>query len=183
MEDAILKELIGRLRQSDESAFKSIFQHFQQSIFNFLLYKLKDEALAEDVLQEVFLRVWKNREKLNLEKSFKSYVYTIANNLSLNALRDRSSAAQKSIEIPRSDNHPESPERIFLNAELEEVLASAIESLTEKNRVTFMMSRYENLTYREIAERLDISIKTVETRMVEALKHIRWCIKKYKENR
>src|SRR5688572_21392367 len=82
-----LRELVMRVKQSDETAFKSIFLIFQEAIYRFLLYKTKDADVAEDLLQEVFFKLWKVRDTLQENQSIKNYLYTIADNMVLNHIR------------------------------------------------------------------------------------------------
>src|SRR6478752_7618417 len=82
-----LNDVVKRLKASDPDAFKTVFNIWQGAIFNFLLFKTKDAARAEDLLQEVFLRLWNARTRLNENQSVRNYLYTIADNLLLNEIR------------------------------------------------------------------------------------------------
>jgi RNA polymerase sigma-70 factor (family 1) len=167
-------ELINRLKASDHDAFKTVFNIWQRNIFNFLLFKTKDAAQAEDLLQEVFLRLWNARTRLNENQSLKNYLYTIADNLVLNEIRHNKVVARH-----RSDTqvsiftNTENPEFLMEEREWKKRLEDALASLPEKPRIVFLMSRFEDFSYQEIADRLSISIKTVESHMVKALKHMR----------
>ena len=142
MKEETLRGLIGRIKLSDRSAFKELFDHFQEGIYHFLVYKTGDQNLAEDILQETFLKVWKNREDLNEENSIKSYLYTMANNAALNYYRH-----QKVVYAHRAhykvENEDRSPEKVLESEEFRQVLLSTIEKLPEKTRIAFMMSRFE----------------------------------------
>ncbi len=175
-----LHRLAKLIKQSDEPAFKALFDEMQQSLFNFILFLTKDTTVSEDLLQEVFLKLWNKRKELDPEKSIRSYLYTIANNLALNHIRDHTLKISKHQSIDTESIERSSPQAIFENTELSKAIAQAISSLSEKNRVTFMMSRYEGYSYKEIAERLDVSVKTIETRMTQALKELRIQLANYK---
>lgn len=172
--DNYLHELTNKIKASDQGAFEVIFNLYHESIFNFLLFKVKDDVAAEDLLQEVFFKLWKIRESLDENKSLKNYLYTIADNLSLNHIRhlkvvDRYRAGYRSNMFSDVD----SPNFILEEKESLKSLMQAIEDLPEKPRMVFMMSRFEDATYQEIADRLSVSIKTVEEHMSKALKILR----------
>lgn len=169
-----LKDLIQRLKQSDSAAFKSVFDLFYPSTFRFLQFKLNDDDLAKDIIQDVFIKIWENRSQLEAERSFKSYLYKIANNRALKHFRHEKvvrkyEQAQKAQPQP----HADSPETLLEHQELAERLQKAIRQLPEKPRTVYLMSRVEKLSYKEIAERLNISVKTVETHIGNSLKALR----------
>ena len=169
-----LNELVKRLKASDQDAFKTVFDLWQEAIFNFLIFKTRDQARAEDLLQEAFLRLWNSRARLNENQSLKNYLYTIADNLVLNEIRhDKVVARHKAETKAPIFTNTVNPEFILEEKEWKDQLEGAIASLPEKPRIVFLMSRLEDLSYQEIADRLSISIKTVETHMVKALKHLR----------
>jgi RNA polymerase sigma-70 factor (ECF subfamily) len=168
-----LKNLARQIKLSNADAFKVVFELFQEGIFNFAHYKLGDVAAAEDIVQEVFIKLWENRHHLQEDRSLKSYLYTIANNLALNYIRHSKVAMkfqQAQIEESSSD---ESPQTELEKKEFHDKLLECVAALPEKPRLVFMMSRMEDLSYQEIAERLDISVKTVESHIGHALKTLR----------
>ncbi|MEJ1238375.1 RNA polymerase sigma-70 factor [Chryseolinea sp. T2] len=169
-----LNDLVKRLKASDPDAFKTVFCMWQEAIFNFLLYKTRDTARAEDLLQEAFLKLWNARTSLNENQSVKNYLYAIADNLVLNEIRHDKVVARHQADLDKVlFTNTENPEFILEEKEWKEKLEGAIASLPEKPRIIFLMSRLEDLSYQEIADRLSISIKTVESHMVKALKHMR----------
>jgi RNA polymerase sigma-70 factor (family 1) len=169
-----LQNLVKKLKASDHDAFKMIFDRFQQHIFHFLYFKTKDEALAEDMLQEVFLKCWNARHNLDETRSLRNYLYTIADNLVLNHIRhgkvmERHRDESQASETSNLDN----PQFILEEKEWHVRLRKAIDDLPEKPRIVFLMSRMEDLSYQEIADRLTLSVKTVESHMTKALKILR----------
>ena len=165
--------LARKIKRSDSKAFKSAFDLLQAKLFAFLHYKLGDTAVAEDIVQEVFIKLWENRHQLKEELSLKSYLFTIANNLALNHIRHNKIVLkfqqEQKIELQVGDSvHNE-----IAKNELYESLLKAVAELPEKSRVVFMLSRFDDLSYKEIAGNLDISIKTVESHMGKALKLLR----------
>src|SRR6478752_7908956 len=124
-----LNDVVKRLKASDPDAFKTVFNTWQRNIFNFLLFKTKDAAQAEDLLQEVFLRLWNARTRLNENQSLKNYLYTIADNLVLNEIRHNKVVARHKSNTPMTlFTNTENPEFIMeereWRARLEDTLAS-----------------------------------------------------------
>lgn len=152
--------------------FKDVFDRFYRPVKNFLYYKLGDVALAEDLVQEVFLKAWEKRDSIRLE-TVKSLLYTIATNLANNHYS--SAHARFEFELKENTDHStrENPQYLLENSEFKTRLEKALAALPEKQRAVFLMSRMDDLTYIEIAERLEISVKAVEKRMHEALSFLR----------
>lgn len=174
MKDTGLRHLVTRIKASDHGAFEAVFNQYHDTIYRFLLYKTKDSQTAEDLLQEVFFRLWKTRSNLDENQSLKNYLYTISDHIVLNHIRhSRVVLRHQQQEAGRIFSASESPHFILEEKEWAKALAKAIESLPEKTREIFLMSRMEDLTYQEIAARLSLSIKTVEGHMVKALRTLR----------
>jgi len=152
--------------------FKDVFDRFYRPVKNFLYYKLGDVSLAEDIVQEVFLKAWEKRDSIRLE-TVKSLLYTIATNLANNHYN--SARARFEFELKENLDHTtqENPQYLLENTEFKTRLEKALAALPEKQRTVFLMSRMDELTYTEIAERLEISVKAVEKRMHEALGFLR----------
>ncbi len=168
-----IKSLARRIKRSDCHAFKTLFEWYQQAIFNFLYYKLGNIQAAEDVLQEVFVKVWENRVQLKEFCSIKSYLFTIANNLALNFIRHHKVVLKYQMEQNNKSPEEESPYTAFEIKELRENLMQAVTNLPDHQRIVFMLSRFEELSHKEISERLNISVKTVESHIGKALKLLR----------
>ena len=167
-----------RIKRSDSAAFKSVFELYQEGLFNFLNYKLGETAVAEDIMQEVFVKLWENRHSLKEDLSLKSYLYTIANNLALNHIRHNKVVLQFQQEETQQERDYSTPQDHLEESEFHANLLGAIEKLPEQNRIVFMMSRFEEFSYKEIAERLGISVKTVESHIGKALKTLRKSLQK-----
>ncbi|MEZ4828162.1 MAG: RNA polymerase sigma-70 factor [Bacteroidia bacterium] len=155
----------------EQEVFQSLFDKYYEAIRNFLYYKSGEITLAEDLTQEAFLILWKKRESINPEKA-KSYLYTIANNLFLNEIKHQK-VVLRFQQQPVSNVFWESPQFSMEEEEFKLRLEKAIGDLPEKNRSVFLMNRVEKLTYKEIADRLGLSIKAVEKRMHKALTELR----------
>ncbi|MBN1999867.1 RNA polymerase sigma-70 factor [candidate division KSB1 bacterium] len=155
-------ELIRALRESDLQAFRAVYDQYYESLYRFAFSRLRSPDSARDVLQDVFLRLWQQRHRLNPEKSMKAYLFQIAYHRIVDRLREISKIKTDKAEhtINKSiDSHID--------------MQQAIEKLPEKMKITFIMNRYYGFKYREIAEMLKISEKTVEKRMSKALKKLR----------
>jgi len=174
MKETDFRTLAIRIKASDQAAFEILFNSFQEVIFNFLLFKTRDPYVAEDLLQETFLKVWKNRSTLDETRSLKNYLYTIADNLTHNHFRHAKVVADHRGQVEsKMFTTSNNPQFILEEKEWHLALVAAIEDLPEKTRIVFLMSRMEDLTYEEIADRLSLSIKTVESHMTKALKLLR----------
>ena len=156
---------------SEQQLFKQLFDQYYEAIRNFLFYKSGDLTLSEDLTQEAFLILWKKRSNINPDKA-KSYLYTIANNLFLNEIKHQK-VVFKFQQQPVSNTFKETPQFQMEEEEFKDRLMNAINDLPEKNRVVFLMNRIEKLTYKEIADRLDLSVKEVKKRMHKALIELR----------
>lgn len=156
---------------SDRQAFQRLFDEYYDSIKNYLFYKSGNIEQAEDLTQEAFLILWEKRQALKPEKA-KSFLYTIATNLFLNQVKHQK-VVLKFQRQPFSSTSNETPQFLMEETEFHQQLEDAISRLPEKARVVFLMNRIDKLTYREIAERLGLSEKTIEKRMTKALKELR----------
>ncbi|MEM1120380.1 MAG: sigma-70 family RNA polymerase sigma factor [Bacteroidota bacterium] len=154
-----------------EKTFRTIFQEQATALRNFLYYKTGNLPQAEDVLQDAFGKLWENCAKIIPTKA-KSFLFTTANNLLLNQI-----AHQKVVLKFQSRTAPKTsrvdPQFLLEEKEFHQKLAAAIGALPEKQRVVFLMNRIDKKKYREIADILDISVKTVEKRMHQALTTLR----------
>ncbi len=167
------RHLVRRIKRSDTEAFRELFEIYQRDIFNFLHFKLGNIEAAEDLLQDVFIKIWERRRQLRENTSIKSFLFTIARHAALNYLRHNRIVLKFQVEQRIRVSEEESEYQEFERNEIEQVLMNALTKLPEKSRLPFMMSRFEQLTYHEIAERLNISVKTVESHMGRALKLLR----------
>lgn len=143
------------------------------------LYKiLRDATLAEDIVQEVFMKVWEMRETLKMEDAIQSYLYRSCYNSALNFLKQQ----KKNTDLDTLENPlpgSETAERQLNLEETEAEIQKAIDALPPKTKLVFSLSRFEELSYKEIAEHLDISVKSVEKHMGIALQRLRESLKDY----
>ncbi|WP_449440375.1 RNA polymerase sigma-70 factor [Pedobacter steynii] len=162
------------LHQYDDKAFEQMFKAHYKELHSYANIMLRDQDIAEEIVQSMFLKFWEKRELLNVQTSIKAYLYKCVYNDSLNYLKHQKVKTKyQDFTIHNMNNHHEAASsRVELN-ELEFKLQEALNELPEHCRTIFQMSRFEELKYREIAEQLDLSIKTVENQMGKALKILR----------
>ncbi|QDH80290.1 RNA polymerase sigma-70 factor [Echinicola soli] len=157
----------------DEELFETTFKSHFQALYAYACMLVKDEDEAAEIVQTVFLKVWEKRETISITSSLKAYLYQMVYRDSMNHLRHQK-VKQKHHDITlrqSSDGGLQMDEGH--DHELMDALRKALHVLPEKCRKVFLLSRYESLKYHEIADRLGISVKTVETHMGKALKHLR----------
>lgn len=174
-------QLAERIRLGDEQAFELLFRKYYVRLCGFANKFLNDPDKVKDIVQEVFTRIWEGREDIDPEDSLKSYIFKIAQNLSLNKLR-KSKVETKYIEVYKLvyiENYELSAHESLLAKELEDNIENAIEKLPAECRKVFRLSRVDGLKYKEIAGQLNISEKTVEAQMTKALKVIRIELREY----
>lgn len=140
---------------------------------------MPDQNIAEDLAQEVFFDLWRKRDKLNIKTSLKAYLRRAAVNKTLNYIRDKKINFEEEDKIPDLDNEQTSVIQKMSADELQVKITAAIDSLPERCRIIFSLSRYEEMTYKEIAQKLDISIKTVENQISKALSILRVALGDY----
>lgn len=158
----------------DDHAFEQLFKTHYKALHAYANTMLRDEDMAEEIVQQMFLKFWEKRELLGVQSSIKAYLYKCVHNDTLNYLKHqkiKTKYQDYASYSMNSENEPAS-HKVELT-ELETRLQEALNELPEHCRTIFQMSRFEELKYREIADQLNISIKTVENQMGKALKILR----------
>jgi RNA polymerase sigma-70 factor (ECF subfamily) len=167
------------LQQVDETRFiELLFKHYYASLCRTVNRIVHDTDAAEDLVQDVFMKVWNNRQTLEINHSIKSYLYRSAINSALNYLeKNKKQVSMEEVSFTEpSNNHTED----LLNAaEVQQRVNEATEALPPACKTIFILSRHENMSYKEIADTLQISPKTVENQMGKALKHFREYLNAY----
>jgi len=169
----LVTELIKGSKGS-KKAFLMLYEKYHAPLYRHALKFVKSSALAEDVVQDTFLKVWENRQTLRADLSFVGYINTVSRNQVLNTLKRASheTVLKKGI-LYAADRSRNSTEDAFLDAEYEKMVNKAIEQLPSQRRLVFRMCRLEGKTYDEVAQKLGISKNTVKEHMVSALKSLR----------
>ncbi len=159
------QELIGNIKNSCSKSFQLIFMKYYEKIYRFIWLRTHDSELARDLVQDVFMRIWVNRRRLDINKSFKAYLYQISNNLVIDNMR-KNKTKEKIMRINQSLNYYESEDQYYTNIDIQK----AINKLPQKLNIVVILSRFEGLNYTEIAEICNVSFQTVSYRLNQALK-------------
>jgi RNA polymerase sigma-70 factor (ECF subfamily) len=173
-------QLLTTLQAGDITAFEMIFKTYYQSLCNYAYSFVQDRDEAEEIVQGTFLSVWEKKDSLSIHTGVKPYLYAMVRNASLNVLKHAKIKKQHAeLELTVAERSTESVTRSVMASELEERIFKALNKLPEQCRLAFKLSRFEELKYAEIAEQLNISVKTVENQMGKALKIMREQLKDY----
>jgi len=160
--------------QIHEAAFEEIFKTHFKRLYAYAFTMVKEEMLAEEMVQNVFYKIWENKGKVDIRTSVSAYLYRSVYHESLNYLKHQKvKAAYQSHVTLQSKNLSDSAASKIQLSELQEKLEIALNELPEQCRTIFQMSRFEELKYQEIADKLGLSLKTVENQMSKALKILR----------
>ena len=176
-------QLVEKVQQGDKSAFTEIYKAHFYGLCNFSYHFIKSQAVCEELVQDLFLYIWQNRREWNPPGTVKSYLYKSIKNRSLDYLKHK--RVQNEFENKQREefeNTTITQDTLRLHKSEDQLIKSihnAIESLPVDRKIIFKMSREDGLTYREIAEVMEISVKTVETQMGRSLKTLREHLSKY----
>jgi len=165
--------LVDKIRREDSKSYEKLFITYAQPLINFARRFVYDTSIAENIVQDVFLDLWINRSELDPSLNIKSYLYTAVKNRALKQLRHGNVVRRSAKNLKSFDHAIKTPEDELNIKEINTRFHQAIDELPEKCRIIFSMNRFDDITYREIAEILGISVKTVETQMGRALKFLR----------
>lgn len=168
------KLLVLQLNNDEVEAFDALFHKYSEKLFRFSFSLLKNKEDAQEIVQEAFLRIWKKREEIDSAKSFKSFLFSISYNLVVDRLRLR----LKDQEYRKFLVHYFESESFELRNDLDYdkivvQIRNAVEELPHRRKQIYTLSREIGLSNKEIASRLDISVKTVENQITLALKHLK----------
>ena len=178
--DLSSQQLLTTLRAGDITAFEMIFKTYYQPLCNYAYSFVQDRDEAEEIVQSTFLSVWEKRADLAIHTGVKPYLYAMVRNAALNVIKHEKIKQQHaSVEVAVAEKSVESVTHTVMASELEDRIYKALNKLPEQCRLVFKLSRFEELKYAEIAEQLNISVKTVENQMGKALKIMREQLKDY----
>ena len=175
--------IFRKMIDGDIDSFKYFFDRYYNDLCNFVHIYLHDQMLAEEIVQDIFVYFWENREKLQINTSVKAFLFSASKFKSLNLLRDTQNQKRimERIGITEPFYTQEQASSYIDTDEFRKILDSAVEQLSPKCREIFLLSKREELSNREIAERLNISVKTVENQMTIALKKLKEYLIPYRE--
>lgn len=169
------KELLHRLAGGDEHAFQAIFETHRAKLFNYLLTIVKSREVAEEIVADVFLKIWFGRELATEIVNIDAFLFRVGYHKALNFLRlaSRRRELQRLVEYEIEKTVSNPAEDKMTREEYRRLLNLAIEQLTPQRKLVYQMSRVEGLTHDEIAKRLDLSPNTIKNHVTEASKFIR----------
>jgi RNA polymerase sigma-70 factor, ECF subfamily len=167
-------EIIRRIRQGDAGQFELLFRSSYVSLVKYARTIIKDQDNAEEIVQDLFVRLWQDKEKIKIESSLNGYLFRSVHNRCLHFI-EHTRVVERHIEdmSHRQQETQESPSDILHYKELQSRISRIMERLPERCGKIFYMSRFEGLKYAEIAKILSVSVKTIESNMGRALKEFR----------
>lgn len=166
--------VVELLKQGNENAFNSLFRDYARRLYSFCYGYLKSREDAEEIVQETFVRVWEARAAIDPDYSFGGFVFTIAHRLVLNRLRKlRNERAGNLLWLRNRSKATNDTEDSIIYSDLGRLAKDAISGLPPRRKAIYRMVREDHMTYQQVADNLNISVKTVEAQMTEALKYLR----------
>ncbi len=173
--------LFKQIQANDRLALNTLFAQYYDKLCRFANTYLRHAAEAEEVVADVFVYLWKNRHQLTIEKNLNAYLYIAVKHAALAVLKKHQPLNEDIDDILLQTDFADSttPEQSLVHKELQQHIDLAIGALPHRCKQVFMMSRFDNLTYREISKILDISENTVENHLVKALSHLRKALRQY----
>jgi RNA polymerase sigma-70 factor (ECF subfamily) len=167
--------LMDLLAAGDGQVFEKVFKVHFKSLHAYACTLLNSEAVAEEMVQQVFYKLWERKEQVVVHTSIKAYLYRAVHNESMNHLKHRKVKSTHQTYAMQQQSHQQERNAAeqLAGKELETRIREALNELPEQCRTIFQLSRFEELKYREIADQLNLSVKTVENQMGKALKLMR----------
>jgi RNA polymerase sigma-70 factor (ECF subfamily) len=173
-------QLLRKIAEGDQHAFKIIYDFHRRAVYARAIFLLKSEVLAEEVLQEVMLKLWQSAEKLTDETNLGAYLTTLTRNRSFQILRRRVLEAKTEIELRKdwTESHNETEEGILL-ADTQKILADGIALLPPQQKMVYELCRVDGLKYEQAAQSMNLSVETVKSYMKLALRSLRAYMKSH----
>ncbi len=164
-----LDVLISELSKNNDSALEELFNYYYPRLYNFSKAFLKIENGIDDILQEVFVKIWENRKNIKSKETFNAFIYTITRNLLLNELRSRLNNQKLMTEIQKNAVAEEfASVQLIEYKEMSTKITEVINQLPDRQKEVFKLSREDGLSHKEIAEKLGITTKTVEYHIAQS---------------
>jgi RNA polymerase sigma-70 factor (ECF subfamily) len=172
--------LINKLKEGDIRALEVLFNQHYSNLCRYLLLLFKNQLLVEHIAQDIFVYIWENRQHIEIKTSMESYLYSAGRYKALNQIRNSSKRESIHMSLVNSSSlEEESSDKIMEIKELEQIIEQAINTLPERCQKIFRLSRQEEMSYKEIAHLMDISINTVENQIGIALKKLRTVLRPF----
>ena len=167
------------MKAGDRESFNRVFRRYYSPMVRFCIRYVADSDIASEIVQDLFVKLWSNREKISFNTSFESYMMTSVRNSALTYINKERSHAEANLRIYSEESDNTDPSETLQSNNLEESYRKILKDMPEKRREVFLASRYDGLKYSEIAEKLGISQKTVEAQMSAAIKQLKDGLKAY----
>lgn len=164
--------LFKQIKKGDQAALECLFEKYYYRLCDFAFQYVRSFDLTEEIVSDVFLKIWKNRHTLVIRSSFKGYLYTATRNQALNYLKKEGRDWEPLDVLANTPSGNYTPDEELIFKELENRIERLINTLPPRRKIIFKLSRIEGFTYREIASILSISIHTVQNQMVKAVKQL-----------
>ena len=184
--NALDVELMGRIREGDYAAFEQLVEIHQRSVIGTVAKMLGSPTEAEDIAQQVFIRIWKSAARYEPQAKFTTWLFTITRNLVFNEVRRRQRKPTVSVQEREETTHRvvedvqgSSPDEELLRSEMEAAIDRAIEALPEKQRLAVVLRRYEEMPYEEIGAVLSMSVPAVKSLLFRARTQLKESLEKY----
>lgn len=165
------KELLLLIQKDDKIAFYNLYERYSRRLYGFVYRFIKQESDTEEIVQEVFIKIWESRSKIDVYSSFESFLFTVAYNATISLFRKRVTE-NKYLEhlksIQQFDDAPDLIDEIYFN-ELNKKVKSLLNKLTPRQKEIFQLSREKGLTHDEIAKKMNISLNTVKKHITNTL--------------
>jgi RNA polymerase sigma-70 factor (ECF subfamily) len=174
-----------KIKNNDKKAFEELFNRYHHSLCLYSFGLVKNEETAEEIVNDVFFKIWSKRNSIQINFGIKQYLFRSVSNATIDFIRQNASLSQHSfVEIDELINETTNTNEEYIiswleNEDLQKDFANAIEHLPPQCKIIFSLSRFDLLTYNEISERLNISVNTVKTQMSRALDTLRKHLEKY----
>ena len=173
------RQIFLRLKSHDQDALRILFDSYFERLCRCTYRMTGDFERSKDIAQSVFITLWSRRDEIDIQEAIFPYLRTMAIREALAEIRKNTRRAEISANQPRQEQHEPDVEDGYLHQEMQEHIADAINELPAQAGNVFKLSRYEQLSNKEIAQTLDISVKTVENHMTRALKQLRGALQQY----
>ncbi|HJT73553.1 MAG TPA: RNA polymerase sigma-70 factor [Chitinophaga sp.] len=173
------RELLAQVAAGDEAAFRTIVRFYHPRVFSHALAFTKSYPEAEEITQDIFLKVWQQKDKLPAIESFRNFLYISGRNQIISSMRKQVMQTGQTIEDPLEENFL--PDQQYQYKEMYQLILKAIEQLPPQQKAVFTLSRMEHLSHEQIAEKLNISKHAVNWHIVQALGNLRNYLANYPE--
>ncbi|HEU4964260.1 MAG TPA: sigma-70 family RNA polymerase sigma factor [Bacilli bacterium] len=180
MQEASDLELIQSVRAGDAASYRLLVERYQSLLFSIALRMVRDRTEAEDLAQDIFLKAYRTLDQFREESSFKTWICRIATNHCIDWKRKHGKRQESTTQVEAAERLPdgaETPEQAYLRRERQQEVWRVLEEMPEKYRTILLLFHFQGKSYKEIAEELDISARTVETRLYRAKNLLRTAMK------